>query len=88
MLITLQIENVYADGDSTRETLYDVKVPKAPTDPDEHEEWAEDNLFPLTGTGRYAGNGTDETTPDAAYFVEVLAAEDPALVGRKYEWGL
>jgi len=91
MLIKVKIDNVYDDG-TIRETKT-VNIPEPPTpldfDSEAHEDWAYDNLFCLTGTGRYAGNDAGETsTPDAGYFVEVLTADDPALVGRKYEWGI
>lgn len=89
MLLTLKIENFYEDGDKSATTLYDVEVPDPPTEPEPHEEWAEEHLYPLTGTGRYAGNDAgEERTPDAAYFVEIIAASHPALVGRTYEWGV
>lgn len=89
MLVSLKIDNVYEDGETITQTLFDIEVPDAPTEPDEHEEWAEENLYPLTGTGRYAGNEAgEETTPDAGYFVEIIAAGHPALVGRTYEWGV
>ena len=88
MLLTVKIDNVYEDGETITNTLYDVKV-DAPTPDDALDIWAEDNLFPLTGTGRYAGNNAgEERTPDAAYFVKILAAEEKSLVGQTFEWGL
>ena len=89
--LSIKIENIYEDGDKVIVTQ-DIDVPAPPNhdfDSEDHEDWAYDNLHSLTGTGRYAGNDAGETrTPDAAYFVEVLASEDPALVGHTYEWGI
>jgi hypothetical protein len=82
MRLTLKIDNVYDDGTITN-TLYDVEVPDPPSPvykSDEHDDWADSELLPLTGTGREEG--------DAGYFVEIIAAEHPALVGRTYEWGV
>jgi hypothetical protein len=90
MLIKVKIDNVYDEG--TIQETRTVNVPEPPSlvvESPEHEDWAYDNLFCLTGTGRYAGNDAGETsTPDGAYFLEILSADEPALVGKKYEWGL
>jgi len=79
MLLSIKIDNVYAD-ETISKTLIDVEVPNPPTEPDAHEDWADEHLMPLTGTGRTHG--------EAGYFVEITAAEHPALVGRTYEWGI
>jgi len=80
MLLSIKIDNVYEDGETISKTLIDVEVPDPPTEPEPHEDWAYDHLFTLTGTGRTHG--------DAGYFVEIIAAGHPALVGRTYEWGI
>jgi hypothetical protein len=79
MKMTLKIDNIYEDGEQVTNTLYDVEVPKPTGGSEALSEWAYDHLFPLTGTGRTEG--------DAGYFVEIIAAEDPALVGSEFEWG-
>lgn len=78
----MEIENIYLDGDKVAETVT-VEVPSPPNldfDSLEHEDWAYENLFPHTGTGRTDG--------DAGYFVTILSASyEPRLAGQTYEWG-
>lgn len=79
--LTVEFTDVY-DGEEYVRTE-DVYAP-APTAGDDLDEWAEENLFPLTGTGREHG--------EAAYFVKVLSApcldpNVPDLTGKTWEWG-
>lgn len=77
--IEFTVDNVYADGTVTRDYVEPVEPP-APGD-DDLEDWAEDVLFPFTGTGRTEG--------DAGYFLKITACERrPELVGRTFEWGV
>jgi hypothetical protein len=82
MDMRIKIENVYEDGEEITETK-DINVPEPPnldTESERHQDWAYDYLFAETGTGKTEG--------DAAYFVEILASDDVALVGNTYEWGI
>lgn len=77
--MTIKIENVYPD-DVVRRTMA-VSVPAPPEDHEDLNMWAEDHLYPLTGTGRTEG--------DAGYFVTVLKCPYyPALEGNEFEWGI
>lgn len=78
MILNVQITNVYGDEEIT--STEHIDVPTAPlSDSDDLEDWADEHLLPLTGTGRTEG--------EAGYFVEVLSAPDqPELVGREFEW--
>jgi hypothetical protein len=82
MQLSIKIENVYEDGEEiTEHKTLDVPVP--PTfviDDEAHQDWAYDHIFTETGTGKTEG--------DAAYFVEVTASDEPAMMGNKYEWGI
>ena len=71
----LEIANVYGDEEIITHETVELPVPEADEDLDD---WGEDHIFPLTGTGRTEG--------DAAYFVEVLESSDPTMVGHKWEW--
>lgn len=75
--IKLHIENYY-DGDVViTEPVAYVTVP----DDDDIEDWADDQILPLTGTGRTEGN--------SAYFVTITEfSARPDLVGRKFEFGI
>ncbi len=42
------------------------------------DDWADEHLFPLTGTGRETGA--------AGYFVKVIESTDPDLIGKDWEW--
>ena len=79
--IDLEIENLYADGQKivTRVVGALVQAPQKDSDEEALDEWAWDQLFPLTGTGRYDG--------DAWYEVFVTACDVATLVGRKFEFG-
>lgn len=76
----LAIENHYS-GDVVK-TEADVTVPPVPTDEDEQEEWRDEHIFPLTGTGA--------SNKDSAYFVTVTFSSRPDLipVDTKWEFGL
>ena len=79
-MLTLRVEvtNVYDDGESSHQQVVTTPPPPDLDDEDELSEWAENWLFPLTGTGRETG--------EAGYFVKILEAPDAALVGREFEW--
>lgn len=78
MKTTVAIENHYVGGPVVKETVT-VELPPAHSLSD-LDEWAEDNLFPLTGTGRTKG--------DAGYFVKIIDADLPGYVGLEFEWGV
>ena len=90
MHIELEIDNIYEDGTRVRtHVAADIEEPPADEDTPEWEDWEYDEIFCHTGTERFAGNDEGLTrTPDAAYFVEVTACDDPSLVGRKFEFGV
>lgn len=75
--IAVSIENIY--DSETILTADRVTVPAPPAEVDEREDWAQDVLFPLTGTGRTEGN--------SAYVLTITASDDPELVGATYEFG-
>jgi hypothetical protein len=79
--IDLEIENVYADGQKivTRVVGALVQAPQKDSNEDAIAEWAWDQLFPFTGTGRHES--------DAWYEVFVTACDVSPLVGRKFEFG-
>ena len=79
--VTMVIDNVY-ELYGTIQTTVTVTVPKPPAaeGTEDYDEWAYDHLYCETGTGREDG--------DSAYFAEITASSDPALVGRKFEWGV
>jgi hypothetical protein len=74
--VRLHIENVYSDG-TVRETLT-VEIPAPNTSG--LDEWADECLFPLTGTGWYGGDGL--------YIVTVLDSSETTLTGRTFTWGI
>lgn len=79
--LRVRIDNVYPDG-TVRKTMW-LLVPPPPAgyDEDTLNEWAEDELYEFTGTGRTEG--------DAGYFLTILQCEsDPALVDTEFEWGI
>lgn len=85
--ITIHIDNFYVDDGDHVLVDKTITVPPAPLDraqdsgESEYDLWAEDYLYPHTGTGREEG--------DAGYFVEITASPDDAtLVGQKFEWGI
>jgi hypothetical protein len=76
--VTVRIINVYPD--ETVESDVDLTLP-APENPHDLDDWAEDHLMPLTGTGRTKG--------DAGYFVKITASPDlPILMGSEFAWGI
>jgi hypothetical protein len=76
--LTLRITNVYPDETVEQTTVVTVPAPENVYDLDE---WAEDHLMPLTGTGREKG--------DAGYFVKITdSPDDPILVGSEFAWGI
>lgn len=87
--LSLKIENIYVDEDNDDEiTKVTVTLPAPPpnssgsqTDDEAYREWHETHIRDLTGTGQPKG--------DAAYFVEVTASSDEALlpVGAEFEYG-
>lgn len=75
--IEVKVENVYPDG--TVRTNAEAEVPLPPLQ--DLDEWAEEHLMPLTGTGRTEG--------DAGYFLTITKFDArPELVGTEYEWGI
>lgn len=76
--VKIKVDNVYDNGTITE--TKEVEIPLPPDQlGDDYDEWAYDNLFCHTGTGRTHG--------EAGYFVEVLESELASLVGEKFEWG-
>lgn len=75
--IEFKVENIY-DGDTiTNEFVKDLRPPEVDENLDE---WAEEELFHFTGTGRESGN--------SAYVLTITACEDqPDLVDKIFEWG-
>lgn len=81
--LTLDIENVYEDGEKIKTTVEtEVPDPPATGDSDDDFDWSYDHIFPHTGTGKTGG--------DAFYFVTVRESSHPGLipVGTEYEFGL
>jgi len=78
--VTVRIHNVYVGGRDVHTTTT-TTLPAPHADAAGREGWAFDHLHPLTGTGDIAGT-------DAGYFVTVLEASDPTLVGAEFEWGV
>lgn len=84
--VTLKIDNAYEDGDVI-ETTVRTEVPEPPTEAnfegdsldEAYQDWAYDNIFCHTGTGRTEG--------DSAYFVKCIESSDPTMVGAEWEWG-
>lgn len=74
--VSLRIENTYADGETVTTTV-DTTV--SPPTWDELDEWAWEEIFPHTGTGKTDG--------DSWYDVKITASSEPRLVGRKFEYG-
>lgn len=85
--VTLKIENTYVCG---RESEFEKTAP-APTTigpADEYGQldlgdWWDEHVHDLTGDGHPCG-----ASEDAMYEATIIAADDPALVGQKMEWGL
>lgn len=72
--LTLSITNVYDDDELAHFETKEVPAPNG----EDLDDWADEHLFPLTGTGH--------TTGAAGYFVKVVESSDPELVGRDWEW--
>lgn len=82
IVLSLEIDNFYEDGDNIT-THAEVHVPPIPlTGDDDVEEWEQEYIFPATGTGNPNGS--------SAYFVKVLDSSDPdeIPVGTEWEFGL
>lgn len=83
VVVSLRIENTYEDGDEVITTPTDVAVPAPPHagDEDAYNDWANDYIMELCGTGRTKG--------DSWYDVEVTATSAPELlaVGTTFEFG-
>jgi hypothetical protein len=79
--IDLEIENTYADGcqTTTHVTRAVVRAPPSNADEDAMADWAYDQLFPFTGTGRTEG--------EAWYDVLITASDDASLVGKIFQFG-
>jgi hypothetical protein len=76
--VSLRIENTYELYDDVVTTVTDAVIPAPPANGDT-DEWAWDHIYPFTGVGHEDG--------DSWYDVEITASSDPALVGRKFDWG-
>ena len=79
--IDVTIDNVYEDETITRYVTLDVDWWDPQTE-DEWEDWAQDEIFPETGTGREDG--------EASYFARVTCVygdDSHPLTGAKFEWG-
>lgn len=80
--LTLSVRNIYDDDTITTTKTATVPYPPFAEDgSDEAEEWGNEHIMPLTGTGREEG--------DAYYEVTVTASNQPDLipVGQTYEFG-
>lgn len=82
----IKIENNYADGHESTAIQETQAANGWPAEPplDHLEEWFEDEGFSYTGDGHTDENGR---SVDAGYKITIVEAENPALVGRSYEWG-
>lgn len=76
--LVLAIENHYPEDGDVIHTTATVYVPEREPDEDESD-WEYEHIFPATGTGRTEG--------DSAHFVTVTDADDPAWLGREFEFG-
>lgn len=79
MSIRVQVENIYElyEPVTTHMTAQVAPFPHG-KDEDVVDEWWQEEIYPLTGTGNEDGN--------SSYFVTVVACDDPALVGAEREW--
>lgn len=78
--VSLEIRNHYADGTLITTVVNDVTVEKPwDLDDDELADWAMQELFEFTGTGRTEG--------DSAYDITITASNDHWLVGKTFEIG-
>jgi hypothetical protein len=84
--INLNIVNSYGDGSSAAVTVTGLTIahpglPRPPVTDRQWQtltDWADDHLWPLTGTGR--------TTGSACYEVTVTASTLPWLLGHTFDW--
>lgn len=81
MNIVVAIDNIYRDG-YREERIYTLDTAPLPErdDEDAWESWWDEHVWPLTGTD------TGRNNVDAGYFVEIIAADDPKVVGIEMEW--
>lgn len=81
--VSLEIENAYELYEDVTTHVTDAVMPAPPAevDSEEYETWSDDFIMPLTGVGE------DHSEGDSWYDVTVTACSDPALVGRKFEFG-
>lgn len=78
--VGLEIRNHYADGTLITTVVNGVTVEKPwDFDDDELADWAMQELFEFTGTGRPEG--------DSAYDITITASNDHRLVGKTFEIG-
>lgn len=76
MKVTVKLTDVYDGAEYPRTLTTDVPEPAGDVD-----DWAYDNLFPLSGDGR--------THNEAGYFAEITdCPERVDLVGREFSWGV
>lgn len=75
--LIVKVTNVYPGEEITHFEEVELPAPDS-YDEDDLEDWADEHLFPLTGTGRLSG--------EAGYFVTITHGDDPELVGRTWEW--
>lgn len=79
--VSLEIKNHYADGTHIT-TVVKGRIVEQPWDLDDEDEladWAMQELFEFTGTGRTEG--------DSAYDITITASNDHRLVGKTFEIG-
>lgn len=76
MKLTVKFTDVYDGAEYPRTQTIDVPEPT-----DDLEDWADDNLRPLTGDGRQHD--------EAGYFAEITECLDRSdLVGHEFSWGV
>lgn len=81
MTIVVEIENTYPDQTITKR--YTRVVPMPLLNDDDMEEWWEDEIFPLTGTG------PEMSDQYAIYEAKIIKCDElPQLVGETHEWGV
>ncbi len=78
MQLTVLFTDVYEGAEYPRTESFD--VPEPSVDDDDLTDWADEHLYPRTGSGRPDG--------EAGYWAEITACPDrPELVGREFDWG-
>lgn len=78
VVVSLTIVNGYGDGLEQVTAVENVTVP-APSSAS-LDEWADEHLFPLTGTGRHGG--------ESWYAVTVTSSSDAQLTGHVFTFGV